>query len=240
MQEKDEQILKLMGLYGVVIRAVLEALFFMGRTCDHVINRLIHEKRIWKTCDLPGRIACYQPTLSEARTRGIPDHRARPRRGGALRKTLQVLWFCSMMGKKRRRIERNHLGHEFGKGKGMGKPHCAEVEGERAIIYRIYTPGPNSRDDYLLKVLQEDYKVALESERLRDWIQNGAFGFAVLVEREKRKEKLLRMIAKDGPSGISILVEVVPGLGNMAAAIAEFKKKGGIEPDVSISRTRRN
>jgi hypothetical protein len=140
-----------------------------------------------------------------------------------------------MCGKKRRLLERKELGHEFGRGKGMGKPHCAEIADESATIYRIYTPGPRSRDDYLLKLLRSDYEATLENDVMRSWIQEDAFGFAILVETLKRREKLLRLIEQHGPSEIRIIIEVVPGIGSLAAAIRNISKNEGVNQDVSAA-----
>jgi hypothetical protein len=227
MQERDERILKHIGKYGLSIRAVIERLFFDGATCDHVINRLIKENRIASDAGIPGGICYYRLTLSEARSRAVPEHRARPKKGVALRQALQVLWFCCMSGKKRNRIERKQVGKNFGNGKGSGKPHCAEVDGESSTIYRLYAPGPNSRDDYLLKGLRVDYEVALAVPELRAWIEDRVFGFAVLVETPERGEKLKRLIKKHGPSNVMILVEVVPGLSTLARALREVEVSNG-------------
>jgi hypothetical protein len=225
MNERDEKILKHIGKYGLSIRAVIEALFCDGATSDHILNRLIREKRIASEAGIPGGICYYHLTLTEARARSIPEHRARKKKGAALRQAIQVLWFCCMGGKRRNRIERNQLGRNFGNGKGSGKAHCAEVDEERSTVYRLYVPGPNSRDDYLLKTLRVDYEVAKGIPSLMEWIRDDAFAFAVLVETPERKTKLERMVIKHGLKNIRILVEVVPGLSNLAVAIRE--KQGG-------------
>jgi hypothetical protein len=219
MNERDEKIIKHIGRYGLSIRAVIEDRFFDGATSDHVINRLTKEKKISSEGGIPGGLCYYHLTISEARSRGVPDHRARRKKSSALRQALQVLWFCCMCDKKRNRIERRQLGAAFGTGKGTGKPHCAEIDGERSVVYRLYTPGPNSRDDYLLKVLRADYEAALEMPSLKEWIESSAFGFAVLVETPERQEKLQRLFRKAGPKKIVVKVEVVPGLSNLAVAL---------------------
>lgn len=231
MNERDEKILRHIGKYGVSVRAVIEKLYFDGATSDHVIARLIGEKRIAAAAGIPGGLSSYRLTLSEARARGIPEHRARPKRGAALRVAIQVLWFCCMTGKNRNRLERKKLREVFGCGIGDGKPHCAQSEGERSIIYRIYAPGPNSRDEYLLKCLSSDYEKALERPELKSWIESKAFGFAVLVETLERKERLRRLISKVGPQGIRIFVEVVPGLSNLALEL----RKQEVERDAATA-----
>ncbi len=224
MNERDEKILKHIGKYGVSIRAVIEKLFFDGASCDHVINRLLKEKRIVGEASIPGGLCYYHLALSEARARSVPEHRTRPKKGAALRQALQVLWFCCMAEKKRSRLERKKVGETFGDCVGSGKPHCAEVDGERSIVYRIYAPGPHSRDDYVLKSIRIDYEKALESPAMHAWIESQAFGFAILVETTERKERLRRLISRTGPHGVRIRVEVVPGLSNIGARVRKTQE----------------
>jgi hypothetical protein len=225
MLERDEEILKHVGRYGVTVRAVLEELFFPDTSCDNVLGRLIKEGRLISSGKIPGGLSCYQLSLSEARRRLVPDHRTRPKKGRALREALQVLVFCCLGEKRRPRIERRNVGKNFGNAKGSGKPHCAEVDGDSSIIYRIYAPGPNSTNSYLLKTLREDYAAAQNSPKLREWIEGGAFGFAVLIQSEKRKELILTQIERHGPTEIPILVEVVPGLSTFAEFLRKRKVK---------------
>ena len=225
MTNRDDQILKHLGKYGLSIRAVIEKLFCNGATCDHVVNRLIREGRVVSDASIPGGLCYYRLSLSEARARSVPEHRSRPKKGAALRLALQVLWFCCMTDKKRNRPERRKVATTFGNGQGSGKPHCAEAEGENSIVYRIYAPGPNSRDDYMLKSLVSDYEKALEHPEIRGWIESRAFGFAVLVETPQRAERLKRMINRIGPRDARVLVEVVPGLSNIGTMVRKSQEE---------------
>jgi hypothetical protein len=221
MNERDEAILKHIGKYGLSVRAVIEKSFFGGATCDHVINRLIKERRIRSVAGIPGGLNYYQLSLSEARARSVPEHRARPKKGAALRQALQVLWFCCMSEKNRNRLERAKVSEIFGKGNGNGKPHCAEAEADQSIVYRIYAPGPNSRDDYLLKCLKSETEKGILRPELQNWIAAKAFAFAVLVETLERKERLKRLISMTGPHTVRIHVEVSPGLSTLGAALRD-------------------
>lgn len=223
MTDRDESILKHVGKYGVTLRVVLEELFFDGKTCDHVLSRLTSgEKAPLKTIKIgKTKLHYYQLTVPEARSRSIPEHRGRTKGGTALRVAIQVLWFCCMSGLKRTRIDRRKLARQLGRGKGFGRPHVAELrEGnEQGVLYRVYCPGPDARPDYLLKSLNDDYEKGLENEKLAEWIREGSFGFAVLVETEKRKQKLEQLIRDLGPTGVITIVEVVPGLRTLATAV---------------------
>ncbi len=225
MNKRDDKILTHVGKHGVSLRAAIEKLFFDGATCDHVINRLIKEGRVVSEAGIPGGLCYYRLSVTEARARRVPDHRARPKKGGALRQSLQVLWFCDMSDKKRVRLERKQVADEFGNGRGSGKPHCAESDQGKLIVYRVYAPGPNSRDEYLLKSIHGDYDEAMNRSELRGWIENEAFGFALLVETPERKERLRRLISKAGPRDVRIIVEVVPGLSNISAAIRKAQEQ---------------
>jgi hypothetical protein len=225
MNERDDKICKDIGKHGVSIRAVIEKRFFDGATGDHVINRLLKEGRIVSESGLPGGLCYYHLSLSEARALSIPEHRAKPKKGAALRKDLQVLWFCSMSEKNRSRLERKQVAKEFGDGRGSGKPHCAEADDGKLIVYRIYAPGPHSRDDYVLKSIQTDYEDAVVRPELKGWVENQMFGFAVLVETPERKERLKRLINKNGPQGARIIVEIVPGLGTIGMMLRKLQER---------------
>lgn len=221
MIERDELILRHIGKYGLTIRAVLEKLFFEGGTCDHVVNRLVRERRIVAVPGIPGGIAHYRLTLTEARSRGVPEHRARPKKGAALRQAIQLLHFCCFADPARNKLERRQVAEHFGNGPGSGKPHCAESNDEKAVVYRVYAPGPNSRNDYLLKAIRSDIEKGLERPQLRAWIEAKAFAVAILVETPERRDRVKRLISKTGPYPIWIQVEVVPGLTTLAAALRQ-------------------
>lgn len=226
MKERDDKIAKHIGNFVVSTRVAIERLFFENSaTCDNVLNRMIKEKRIVSEAGIPGGLCYYRLSLSEAKSLGIPEHRAKAKKGRALREALQVLWFCCLSGRTRTRLKQKKVKEAFGEGKGSGKPHCAEAGEQSSIIYRIYAPGPNSRDDYLLKELLNHYEAGMASAQTRGWIEDQALGFAVLVETPERRDKLLRLIKKQGPHNIRVLVEVVPGLSKLASAVRKLREE---------------
>ncbi len=225
MYKRDEKIKNHIGKYGLSTRAVIEKEFFDGATCDHVMNRLVRERCIASIAGIPGGLNYYQLSIQEVRSRSLPEHRARRKRSAALRQALQVLWFCCMSEKKRNKLDRKKVTEIFGKGSGSGKPHCAEADGEQSIIYRLYAPGPNSRDDYLLKCLKSDTEKGMKRPELRSWIEAQSFAFAVLVETPERKERLKRLISKTGPYQVRIHIAVVPGLSNLGAVLRKREEE---------------
>src|SRR5277367_6841646 len=99
MPERDDQILNHIGRYTVSIRAVIQKLFFEGKDCDHVINRLQAEERI-QAIPVPGNLSAYQLTLKEGRARGL-EYRGRAAvTATTLNWHLATLWFCCMTGNR--------------------------------------------------------------------------------------------------------------------------------------------
>jgi hypothetical protein len=219
MVDRDDQILNHIGRYRVSIRAVIEELFFDGATCDHVLQRLSNEKRINTFRRLPGRLSYYQLSLTEARHRGIPGDRAGNRTSYSLREALAVLWFCCMSEKPRRRVELKELS-EFGIPEThTNKPHCSEFEEGRGVIYRIFTPSPGAREDYLFVSLKRDAVAVLEQPELKDWAAAGAYAFAVLFETEGRLIRFKRRLETDTTFPVQVHLSLVPGPHRLAYTI---------------------
>jgi len=220
---RDEEILKHIGRYGLTLRVVLEHMFFDGRekACDAVINRLVAAGLINSREGLPGGLNYYQICAAQARNQDVPENRCDPKKSRGVREALQVLWFCCMTKHNRLRVDGRQIHKQFGRGKGLGKPHCRETFGETRVLYRIYTPGPGSRDDYLIKVLRRDWAQVQQHPVLGEWSRAGSYRFAVLSEVSHRKEKL-RQVAW-GDDGPRPQIELVPGLTSLHRAVKEFK-----------------
>jgi hypothetical protein len=226
MQDRDERILKHVGLYRVSLRGVIEELFFDSESCDHVVQRLQETGRIQAVKGLPDNLSYYQLTLSEARSRGIPKHRA-DSRGERLTEDLAVLWFACMGPTPRPRLERKPLDKVFGRGPGMGKPHCREKPSEtEQVVYRVRLAGPDTDDGRLLRDIEWWFRAGLSQPQLSPYLLEKLFGFAILVEHPDRVGKLQDQIKKrEALSGALILVEEVPGPSRLAAALRDRKAK---------------
>lgn len=224
MQDRDERILKHIGLYRVSLRAVIEELFFDGKSCDHVIQRLLDDGRIQAVEGLPEKLSYYQLTLRETRSRGIPKHRADPR-GARLSEDLAVLWFACMGKRPRPRIERKPLGKVFGRGPGMGVPHCREnISEAEQVIYRVRAAGPDTDDTRLLRDIEWWARSGLAHPQLGPYLLEQLYGFVILVEHPDRAQRLKELIQKrEALSGIRIHIESVPGQLRLAAILRERK-----------------
>lgn len=225
MQDRDDRILKHIGLYRVSLRGVVEELFFDGESCDHVLQRLQEAGRIQAVKGLPDNLSYYQLTLSETRSRGIPKHRADPR-GERLSEDLAVLWFGCMGPRPRPRLERKPLDSVFGRGPGMGKPHCRDkVSADHQVIYRLRAAGPETDDGRLLRDLDWWIRAALSHPKLAPYVLEKLYGFTILVEDPDRAARLAQLLKKREPLGALVLIEEVPGPQRLAPALRKLKTR---------------
>lgn len=211
MEDRDEKILRHIGLYYLTLRTALEHCFFAGNktACGNVITRLTKQKRIvTRARAFPNGISYYQLTESETKKLGIPEYRAKPPAGQSLPEKLAVLWFCSMNGKVRRRIEKAKI-EEIFSGNFPGQ-HCYEHDPD-SQEYRIYRVFPPSADDeYLIRQTREHVDTVIERGGY-EWLKTGAYGFALLAETQTRRENLIRQLQeKEFGEKYNCLVEVVP------------------------------
>jgi hypothetical protein len=230
MQNRDERILKHVALHRLSIRAVIEHLFFEGKSCDDVINRLVSKDRLLSAEKLPDRISYYRLTLTAARARGVQENRARNQgvQTRSIRRALAMLWFCCMGQTVRHKIERQKLRQLFADAPGMGIPHCWEPLDEvRRLVYRVYTPGPNTPSDDVVRTLRLDADAAIANGKLAPVILAKRYTFAVLVENEDRKKQICEQIEKGIPLPLTVLIEVVPNAHTLATAIRDHRTKRG-------------
>jgi hypothetical protein len=210
MEERDQNILEHIGLYYLSLRVALERLFFDGKeaACGNVIKRLAQKKLIATVNrGFPGNLSYYQLTPQSAELVGVPLYRTETPSGQALPDHLAVLWFCTMNGKKRKRLERIKLEQFFGK--PLPGPHCIEFDedGTHRII-RIFPPAAN--DVYQLQQVRKHLQL-LSAEGLGDWLKSGSYGVAALIATEPHREQLSRLIAdNDATKGKHIITEIVP------------------------------
>jgi hypothetical protein len=224
MHERDDNILRHIGRYRVSMRPIIAHRYFTDGNCDHVIQRLLEEERIKSYSGLPGGLSYYQLTRQEALRLQVPTNRCHPHRARSLREALAVLWFCCMTGKNRRRLDRKEIAKVFGRGRGLGMPHCAELDKE-GVIYRVYAPGPNSRNDYRIRTLREECRIVMEHPRMAPWALARTFRFAILVETPGRLERMRTLLEKQGPWPIQIHLELIPGVGELANKFRELRQQ---------------
>ena len=231
MEPRDERILKHIALYRISIRAVIEHLFFEGKSCDDVINRLASKEKMLNIFKLPNRVSYYRLSLTAARSRGVQENRASTNgvQTRSIRRALAMLWFCCMGERLRYRIERNTLAQLFGRAQGMGIPHCWEpIDEIKRLIYRVYTPGPNTPPDDTVRTLRLDAERAIADRKLAPLVVARRYVFAVLVENVDRRMTLSKQLNNAGPLQVPVVVHVVPNVHDLADAIRVHKAKRGL------------
>jgi hypothetical protein len=228
MTDRDKSILRHIGLQRVSLRVVIEHLFFDGASSDDVLRRLLSEKRI-QTSKIGDGYSLYRLTISEARAQGIPAHHSGPKFSSSVaRKHLSILWFCCMETTRRFVVSRSALGKLFGRGKGLGLPHCWEpVSPDRKLVRRLYTPGPNSGNEDVLRTLAIDAAEAVTHEKMAPYVLSRLYIFTVLVETTERAEALRKKLERDSDLPVAVDVAVVPGPLNLKAAVQLHKSKSG-------------
>ena len=102
--DRDEAILRHIGLYRLTIREVLATAFNLEHP-GNVLQRLRDAKLIeQRSKGLPGKVSYYQLTARGAADR-VSLERTKPLGGPALRQHLAVLWFCHLDTGSRTRLE---------------------------------------------------------------------------------------------------------------------------------------
>ncbi len=220
--DRDERILRHIGLYRITLRPVLSRLFFDGGNPGNVIQRLVAEGRIQARAGLPNRLSYYQLTVAEARARGLPEARARPPRGQALPAHLGTLWFCCVEGQGRTRLEHNELRQLFGNRFPNG-PHCIEG-GSVPKIVRVHTITPRASLSTAVRMLGRRIERFRESTVLGAWVRNRQYCIAILADEPGRVERLRRSLHERGLNRrAEIEVWYAPSPAGLPAAVQRLR-----------------
>lgn len=219
MEDRDEKILRHIGLYYITLRTTLERVFFDGKktACGNVITRLTKQERVVsRERAFPGGLSYYQLAEAQAKELGIPEYRAKAPAGQSLPEKLSVLWFCCMGETKRRRIEKEKLKEIFS-GETFPGPHCFERDSKEQRLYRIFSPSAD--DEYLFRQVR-DHLDLVQERGAYDWLKTRTYGVALLCETETRREKLEREFREKGLSDRTHhIIEVVPSPNTLKEAI---------------------
>lgn len=229
MSDRDGLILNHIGRYTLSIRAVIERLFFDGKSCDHVINRLQEEDRI-QAISLPGNLSAYQLTLKEGRARGL-EYRGRARvTPTTLRWQLSTLWFCCMTGYRRKRLlEREAKAVlEIPEIQRLNTPHVLHRDEDESTIYRLHVPeGGASLDDFIARLERLCFKVGQNDPVLAPWAERGTYQFAILSETVLRQEMLKEELEpKQADLPVKLYFETVPPYDGLADALRALRDAG--------------
>ncbi|MBC7818929.1 MAG: hypothetical protein IAG10_18735 [Planctomycetaceae bacterium] len=235
MSDRDDCILAHIGLYHLSLRPVIEELFFEGRNCGNVIQRLVAAKQLQSRDGLPGRLSYYQLSRGEANRRGLPASRARPPQNQALHTALAVLWFCTMSGPGRHRLEPAELDRAFPQCPPNGI-HCIERDRNTFRLFRMKVTDPTSDDAGLLRSLRKSVFETADLPGLRPWMQTGRYCFAILTETETRVQRIRELIQADEQlvDVATFIVEQAPGVRTLNQALHERQPRS-LSPKLQCS-----
>jgi hypothetical protein len=222
VEDRDELILNHIGVYRLSFRKVLERMFFDGRNCGNVVQRLLDAGRIQSRGGLPNRVSYYQLTPSETIARGLPVVRSRPLKSQASLHHMGVLWFCCMSAARRVRMEPEEL-EKFDAGFPLmpQAAHCIEG-GSSPRIYRVEVVGPNTGVTGLINRLNARIHEALKHHILNQWVRTRRYAFAILAESGQRRKLIEAALARRSVHKLAhIVVEYAPGHRTISEALNE-------------------
>lgn len=217
MKERDLAILRHTGLYRITLRPVLERLFFGGKSCGAVLQRLRSDDGLLQLGKLPRRVSYYQLTPKAAAQLGLPVSRTTPFGTQALHRHLSILWFCCMGQPRRFRLEPDKLERLFPSHPPAGD-HCVEEGDKKSRIYHLYTPDAHAAMRNVIREIRANLNEACANRALDKWLEGQRYSFAVLVETPERRAALRSALKAAYEGELPLIaqayfrVEVVPGL----------------------------
>lgn len=226
MNDRDDQILNHIGLYQLTLRRVIEEQFFDGGNSGNVIQRFVASKKLKVRDGLPGRLSYYQLTRSEAKSRGLPESRARALQNQALHTALAVLWFCTMSEGNRHRLEQGEVNRLFPDAPPIGI-HCVERNPDSHRLIRMKVTDPDSEDSTVLRSLRKTVFQTMTMPGLRPWIETGRYCFALLTETDARVKRIRQIIDADQQlsESATFIVEQAPGARTLKQALHDRQQR---------------
>lgn len=221
---RDELILQHLVLYRLTLRAVLDELFFEGRSSDNVVERLKKQGHIQVQRGLPGRLSYYQLTEAEARRRALPEERAQAPGPRALAEHLSVLWFCTLGARPRRRLEADELQRLLPE-LPSARPHAIE-DGTPRRVLRLFIPGPTSPVESTIRAVSDETRELAANPVHAPWLKTRRFAVAILAQNQARAKTFREEIElAEAQAFTDVSIEVVPGLDELSEALRERAKQ---------------
>ncbi len=206
MNDREQNILHHVALYGVSFRPILAKLFFAEGNPDRVLADL-RQQGLLRTLQLPGGKVLYRLTRTAAALIGVPEPRARKLGTLALHKAIAVLLFCLRPNTDRIRLEQEELGTVFSDTVPEGT-HCLERHGDgRATLYHVYAPADPTAIPTITRKLRRLIHLARARADLCPLVQNRQYAFAVAVDNDPRRDAIRRAVQSRGTDSTGPLVK---------------------------------
>lgn len=221
-RSRDDRILDHIGLYSISLRPVLERLFFDGRNCGNVIQRLTRQEKIVSRPGLPSRIRYYQLTPSEATARAFPQHRTEPLGTQAINKHLAVLWHCCIADGKRYRLERSDVKSKVSKHLPPGDYAVEQNDGKHRIT-RLRIASSDAEDSSILRWVRGEISKAAKHPALRRLQRSGQIAYTLLADVETRIPSLEKTLDDSGLlEQATVVVSFAPSPQTLAIALRQL------------------
>lgn len=216
MTPRDEQVLRHIARHRLSIRPVLHRLFFKSSdAAGNVIARLLKAGLV-ESSKFPDGFSYYQLTDEGAKAIGLSEP-PRVRDDHGAHAALAALWFCAM-DEGRRLLLTTAEEQELLGVNAPGAAHCLQPAGEWSVLHELYVPGPGTGEENVVDRLKKRIEERRKDPLLRDWIASRNLGFAVLVEKEERRQALKNRIGKaELRRFTSVVVELAPGPATLRA-----------------------
>ena len=196
-RSRDDRILDHIGLYSISLRPVLERLFFDGKNCGNVVQRLTKQGKIVSRPGLPSRIRYYQLTASEANSRGFPQHRTEPLGTQAINKHLAILWHCCLNTGNRHRLERSDVKTNISMHLPPGD-YAVEQLDESHRIVRLRIASSDAEDSSIVRWVRGEVGKMAKHPHLSRLQRSGQVAYALLADTDTRIPSLQRSLDDSG------------------------------------------
>ena len=194
---RDDRILDHIGLYSLSLRPVLERLFFNGKNCGNVVQRLTKQGKIVSRPGLPSRVRYYQLTASEATARAFPQHRTEPLGTQAINKHLAILWHCCLADGTRHRIERGDVKSNVSEHLPPGDYAVEQFEGNHRIV-RLRIASSDAEDSSIVRWVRGEVGKAAKHPHLSRLQRSGQVAYVLLADTKTRIPSLQRSLEDSG------------------------------------------
>lgn len=229
LQDRDRAILYHVCRYRLSINPVLEQLFFRNvKTRNTIVQRLREQGLLSvqeKAFGANRAMSYYFPSEMLLTRAGFPSSRAKPLTEQDLNVSLAVLGFCCLSGRDRLRLDREEVASLLGIQADaplfadaaiddvapVSSAFVVESAGEASVLYEVSVPSSTRTVQHLFEHVEERIGKARDNEHLRTWLKEERYGFAILVDQQKKQVALSRRLEVEGiQRQAKVLVEVAP------------------------------
>lgn len=208
LDETNQAILKMIGLYRVGTRSTVARLLADGSEPDKRLARLVKEGLLRTHKGLPGNRSVFQLTKRGAGEIGVSPARGRVLGPASILKNLGVLLFCHVSGTERHRVEADQLGQALGVPLPDGAYCLCQIKGQ-ALILDSYVPGAMTPISTVLRHLRKTLKSVKQNPVLAQAVKDLRYGFALVVPTKERRKAIMDALrTPDEGGGVPLIKRV--------------------------------